>query len=159
MATRSQNRYNCKVKKTSQSGIKGVLKIPDGTWKVNHPTVQKSWRFSVLEEATAVRCLLEDKCQGDFSHRNSRAHSRSPPPSQNIFETFERIEKNDRHAPHKNNTSGVRGVTLEKGSNRWVAHILVQGKRHSERHDNVKQAIAARCLAEHQAKTNQINQN
>ncbi|MBK6616815.1 MAG: hypothetical protein IPG31_00025 [Nitrosomonas sp.] len=46
------------------------------------------------------------------------------------------------------NTSGVRGVHLDKRSQKWIAYICVQGKQlHLGRFDTIEKAAAARHVA------------
>ena len=50
---------------------------------------------------------------------------------------------------YSSNTSGVRGVSLDKASGKWLAYIYFQGKRHNlGRYEKLEDAAAARKRAE-----------
>lgn len=71
VATRSQNASNCKPKKSSKVGIRGVHIRPDGTWGVDFQHNKKriyTKPVKTKQEAVTMRYLLELFLLGEFRY-------------------------------------------------------------------------------------------
>ena len=127
ICTRSQNNGNIRIPRHNTSGIKGVSWYrPTKKWVAQIGNNSKRvclGYFSSKLEAKSVYTLASEKYFGEFYSDGIRKEDKKLQKEVNNI----KLEKKERLYSH--NVSGIRGVGWHKGSNKWRARIVINGKQ------------------------------
>jgi len=140
----TENARNRGKQKNNTSGIAGVS-WHCGKWKaaicVNKRPIYLG-HFSAREDAAAARLAAERRYFGEFAPS-------ARPPRLAVDTTQGEIKRTRSRVTHKNNKSGVVGVTWHRRNMMWCAKITVNRKQISlGQFDSLIDAVAARIAAE-----------